>query len=313
MKCNRCEKNAVIRLRQHRLIFCREHYLEWFLGQTEVNIDRYHLFEKTSRVLVTVSGGKDSLSLWHALNALGYKTHGVYINLGIDADTSYSLKSEQFTRNFAGRAGLPLSVLDLKSRIGFTIPELAFAKRYSRMRPCSACGLVKRHFMNRLAGEGSFDVVVTGHNLDDEAAVLFGNLLNWDTALLGRQAPLLEEQAGFVRKAKPFCRFTERETTAYAILQQIDYIEDECPYSVNAKQLKYKAILNELEETQTGVKLRFYSTYLKARKAGFFSSSGKQSSNEPIMLCPDCGQPTSSEGLCAFCRLLAHASNPRHE
>lgn len=310
MKCNRCAKNAVIRLRQHRLIFCREHYLEWFLGQIELNINRYHLFGKTSRVLVTVSGGKDSLSLWHALNGLGYQTHGVYINLGIDAGTAYSQKSEHFARRFADRSNLPFSVVDLKSHIGFTIPELAFAKKRSRMRPCSACGLVKRHTMNRFAEEGGFDVVVTGHNLDDEAAVLFGNVLNWDTALLGRQAPLLEELAGFVRKAKPFCRFTERETTAYAVLQQIDYIEEECPYSINAKQLKYKAILNELEESQSGIKLRFYSTYLKARKAGFFSADVEDLQSGPVMLCPVCAQPTSSNRLCAFCRLIARVSDP---
>ena len=39
--------------------------------------------------------------------------------------------------------------------------------------------------------DGGFDVVATGHNLDDEAAVLLGNVLHWNTEYLGRQAPVL--------------------------------------------------------------------------------------------------------------------------
>ena len=44
---------------------------------------------------------------------------------------------------------------------------------------------------NRAALEGGFDVVATGHNLDDEAATLLGNTLRWQTELIARQHPSL--------------------------------------------------------------------------------------------------------------------------
>ena len=72
--------------------------------------------------------------------------------------------------------------------------------------PCAACGTLKRHYFDRAARDGGFDVLATGHNLDDEAAVLLGNVLHWQTEYLGRQVPVLEERPGFPRKVKPLVR-----------------------------------------------------------------------------------------------------------
>ena len=76
--------------------------------------------------------------------------------------------------------------------------------------PCSACGLSKRHLFDSAALEGGYDVVATGHNLDDEAAVLFGNTLRWDVEYLARQLPVLPARPGFPKKVKPLVRLTER-------------------------------------------------------------------------------------------------------
>lgn len=306
MKCNRCDQNAVIRLRQHRLIFCREHYLEWFTSQALHIIEHEKLFSKSSKILVAVSGGKDSLSLWHVLHTLGYNTQAVYINLGIDSGVAYSNRSLQFVKDFSSQYGLNLTIIDLQSSIGYSIPELVVTSKRSLSRTCSVCGLVKRHTLNQAAIDGEFDVQVTGHNLDDEAALLFANVLSWDVELLHRQSPSLQAQPGFVGKAKPFYRFTEREITAYAILNQINYIEDECPFAVNAKQLEYKALLNKLEEEHPGTKLRFYLNFQKEQKLGSLFPD-RQLSSIPDQFCPSCHQPTTSDSLCAYCRLFSRA------
>ena len=81
---------------------------------------------------------------------------------------------------------LTLLEVDLPDDYGFDIPTGAKA---ARRVPCSACGLSKRHLFDEAALDGGYDVVATGHNLDDEAAVLFGNVLRWQTDYLGRQLP----------------------------------------------------------------------------------------------------------------------------
>lgn len=101
MKCRKCNHKAVINMRQHKLALCKEHFLDWVYEQTERNIEKYNLFSENDRVLVAVSGGKDTLALWDVLNKLKYKTGGLYINLGIVTENGYSEKSQLLTENFA--------------------------------------------------------------------------------------------------------------------------------------------------------------------------------------------------------------------
>jgi uncharacterized protein (TIGR00269 family) len=158
--------------------------------------------------------------------------------------------------------------------------------------------------MNRIARDEGYDVLVTAHNLDDEAAVLFGNTINWMSGYLVRQSPVLEAtHPGLVRKAKPFCRFYERETAAYALLRGIDYIYEECPYSVGAKSLYYKNLLNTLEAERPGAKLTFYLSFLQAKETGLFEGKAN-GARETLNTCPTCGQPTTAPGECSFCRMV---------
>jgi len=307
MKCRKCGRPAVFNMHQHKLALCEVHYPEWFVAQTQRFIEKYRMFGPDERVLVAVSGGKDSLALWDVLLQLGYQADGLYINLGIG---DYSAASREKVEQFAAqRPDAHFIVVDVKAEYGETLPEVARRVRRGRDKPCSVCGLIKRHVMNRITRDGGYDVLATGHNLDDEVAMLFGNVLHWQTGHIARQAPVLEASVArsetghsgeLARKVKPFCRFYERETAAYTLITGIDYIYDECPYAVGATSLRYKGILNQMEEKSPATKLQFYLGFLRARKEGFFCERAEEVELDP---CSNCGQPTSAPGLCAFCRL----------
>jgi uncharacterized protein (TIGR00269 family) len=306
MKCRKCGRTAVFNMRQHKLALCETHYPEWFVAHTQRAIEKYHMFSPEDRVLVAVSGGKDSLALWGVLLELGYQADGLYIDLGIDDGTGYSSASRAKVEQFAAqRPGARFLVMDLKAEYGETLPEVARRVRRGRDKPCSVCGLIKRYAMNRVTHEGDYTVLATGHNLDDEVAVLFGNVLHWQTGYLARQAPVLPaSHEGLARKVKPFCRLYERETAAYALITGIDYIYDECPYAVGATSLRHKDVLNRMEQKSPGTKQQFYLGFLRARKAGFFREQADEVELHP---CTNCGQPTSAPEICAFCRLWRKA------
>ena len=311
MKCLKCGGKAVINMRQHKLALCREDYLEWLPGQVQRFIEKYKMFRQDNRVLVAVSGGKDSLSLWDILWRLGYAADGLYIGLGIDGGIAYSDESKRLTEAFAAERGLRLHVVSVPQEYGETIPEMAQRTHRGRGKPCSVCGLSKRHIMNRRAREGGYDVLVTGHNLDDEAATLFGNTLNWIPGHLARQWPVLEaDLPGLVRKAKPLCRIYEREMAAYALLRGIKYIYEECPYAEGSKSIYYKEMLNQLEADRPGAKLSFYVSFLEAKEKGLFSPQADPQM-EHLHACPSCGQATTAPGECAFCRMVLKVETNR--
>jgi len=299
MKCRACRAPAVIDVRRHNAAFCKEHFVHHCDEQVRRAVHSHRMLEPGERVLVAVSGGKDSLGLWHLLRELGYEADGLYIGLGIG---DYSEASAAHARAFASRHDLTLIEIDVPTDYGFDVPT---GSRAARRTPCSACGLSKRHLFDKAAVDGGYDVVATGHNLDDEAAVLFGNTLRWQAEYLGRQRPVLEARPGFPRKVKPLVRLGERELAAYCVLQDIDYIVDECPMAAGNRHLGYKEALNVVEARSPGAKFEFYTRFL-ANAADRFQPEvdADRAALEP---CTRCGSPATGD-LCAFCRLVERAA-----
>jgi uncharacterized protein (TIGR00269 family) len=300
VKCTVCRGPAVIDLRRHNANFCADHFLKFCRDQVAKAISQHDMIEPGQRVLVAVSGGKDSLALWDLLIELGYDVEGMTIGLGIG---DYSDASTAASVAFAEQRGLPLRRIDLRDEYGYDIPTAAAV---TRRVPCSSCGMSKRHLIDKAALDGGFDVVATGHNLDDEAAVLLGNVLHWQTEYLGRQAPVLPERDGFPRKVKPLVRLSERETAAYCVVRGIDYIVDECPMAAGNRHLRYKEALNGIEATSPGTKHAFYFEFLD-KAADLFRPEATEA-QEGLRPCAACGAPTTTE-VCAFCRLVERVSD----
>lgn len=311
-RCRKCGAPPVINMPHHRLALCSEHFPSWIVEQTERFIRKYHMFTHEDRLLAAVSGGKDSLSLWDILWQLGYTVDGLYMALGIDDETHYSAESQSKAQQFADQHNLRLIVVDVPGMYGENIPQMAQRSRRGQGKPCAVCGLVKRHIMDQVARDKGYDVLVTGHNLDDEVATLLANTLIWDTDRMLRQQPVLEARhPALRRKVKPLFRFYEREMAAYALLRKIDYIYEECPYAEGTRSIFYKEVLNLLESDQPGAKLNFYLSFLQARESGFLQNANTDDedipmgvSSEQLYTCPSCGQPTTTPDMCAFCRLV---------
>ncbi len=296
MKCRICGNKPVIYMPQHRLALCGKDFISWFEKTVQRTVKEFRMFSQEDRILVAVSGGKDSLALWKVLRKLGYNAEGLYIDLGIG---DYSKLSREKVIALSRELGAELHMINLRDEIA-GVPEL---KEFSSRETCSLCGMVKRYFFNKVAREKGYDVVATGHNLDDEAGALLGNVLGWNLHYLGKKLPVLAEEEGFVRKVKPLIKLTEKETALYCLLSGIDYIEDECPFSEGAPSISYKEILNSLEERSPGTKMRFYLEYIRKVAPLFENRSGTE-----LKRCALCGEPSPAE-VCGICRLRERVVN----
>ena len=292
MKCRKCGAAAALELRRHNAAFCAPDFLDFFRNQVREAIRRHKMFTRDERVLVAVSGGKDSLALWDVLLDDGYDATGLYLDLGI---FDYSVESKAKCEAFAAARGARLVISRVADEVGGPVPVI---KEVTRRPPCSGCGLSKRYLMNRVALEHGMHVVATGHNLDDEAATLFGSVMHWQTDALPRQSPALAStHPKLVRRVKPLYRLSELETAAYAFLRGIDYIVEECPFAQGATSIAHKEVLNRLEEASPGSKHNFLFGFLERARPAF-----ERVEDVTLQECTSCGQVTTG-AVCAFCKL----------
>lgn len=285
---------------QHEMALCADCYDRWFPEYTQRTIERFHMMTEQDRVLMCVSGGKDSIAAWDVLVRLGYDVLPMHVTLGVPG---YSEASLSAVHELAERTGQEPVIVNVEEEVDFTIPEV---DRYSPRSPCSACGAIKRHFMNRVARERDCTVVATGHNLDDEASRLFMNLLSWDTGHLAHQRPVSPPTQGLVKKVRPFCFISERQTAAYAVMRNLSWTRRECPHSASASTNEYRQVMAKLEDNHSGIKRQFYSHFLRERH--------RFEDDEELRLqeCKRCGMPTTCE-VCAFCRLVKQVQEAKAE
>ncbi len=291
MKCAKCTRQAEVKIPFQRVAFCREHFIEYFHSRIRKAIGRYRMFSKKDKLLVAVSGGKDSMGLALALKDLGYDVLLYHINIGIgEFSDMVQRKVEVFAKDF----DFELEVESVAQNFsGLGLPQLALL---TSRKPCSLCGMIKRYLMNRAALRHGA-VLVTAHNLNDEAVNLLRNVMGWDFEQLSRQEPVLPAREGLARKAKPYIFISEYESAAYSYIRGIDYVMEACPQSGGATSHFLKRIVGELERRFPGFRINFVRKFYDNKKS-YFPYPEKPVLNR----CKICGQPTTGE-ICSFCRL----------
>ncbi|MBD3237435.1 MAG: tRNA(Ile)-lysidine synthetase [Candidatus Eisenbacteria bacterium] len=295
MKCTVCRGPAVIKTRHHNGKFCRPHFFEHIERQVRRVIERYEMLEPGERVLLGVSGGKDSMAAWDLLTRLGYDVRAVHI----DAEFGpVSRRAVAHLRDFAAQRALPLRIYRYPELLG---ADFDAARRQSRKPVCSLCGTLKRYYLNQLALRLGCDVVATGHNLDDETAFLLGNVLHWQLGFLGRQGPVLPAEEGMVRKVKPLVRLTDDDTRRYVAARGIAVVSEPCPHARGATSRAYKRHLSRLEKEYPGSRSDFYFRFIEHVRAHL--PDDPASAEVGVRHCRVCGYKTLREDRCYVCAL----------
>jgi len=269
------------------MYLCKEHFVEYFENKVKKSIDKYKMLSKDEKILVAVSGGKDGHAAAWVLKKLGYNIELFHINLGIEGFSEESLKA---VKELAEKLEVPLHVVNLKDITGKTMEDI-------RGKKCSICGTTKRYLMNKFGYENGFDVIVTGHNLDDEVSFILNNLFNWNIRYLAKHEPVLPAHDKFLKKVKIFFEIEEELILKYAEAEEIPYTTVECKYAERAITLKHRAYLNELEKERPGIKYQFLSGYMKNRHLFKVEEEDFQ-----FRECEVCGM-TSAGKICSFCRV----------
>ncbi|MCD6547585.1 MAG: TIGR00269 family protein [Nanoarchaeota archaeon] len=288
MKCSVCKKPAFVKVRYMKKSYCKEHFAQFIESKVKNTIEKFKLIDEDDKILVAVSGGKDSSALLYILSKLFNNVVAIHLDLGIG---EFSRKSKEAVKELSKLCNVELKIYKLKDMVGFSIPEIKLERR------CGACGLIKRYLLNKIAYEEGFNKIAVGHNLDDELSFIVNCLISGDIKQLSRIGPKTQTKGKLIGRIKPLYKCYESEMKLYCDAVGINYVKEICPFSKGAKQAVYKKALDLIEEKSPGSKLSFINSFIKKIKPLLPKEEVKL--NE----CKECGFMTTSD-VCSFCKLV---------
>ena len=302
--CSKCNRNrAVIKLRSKGIYLCERCFKEYFIDKVMLALRRAGVLNSLQgkKVLVATSGGKDSLNALYVMHTLSedydVDVKAVLINEGI---RGYRELTIQAFMKFCNALKVKSKVVSIENEYKFSIDYVAraYLSGLINYKPCTVCGVLKRHLVNRIAVEEEADYVVTGHNMDDEVQTFLINIVRGTVKNLAREGILTGGVLGFVPRLKPLYYVTDKESLTFFLVNKFETPIVECPYASLSLRYYVRLFLNELEYKSPGTKER-----LLELKDKFRASLSKLTETVQLKRCIICGQPTTRE-ICRACEIV---------
>ena len=205
----------------------------------------YHLIEDDDRILVGLSGGKDSLLLTELLAKRSrihhprFSVEALHVrmeNIHYETDTSY-------LQGFCDALGIRLHVRTTSFEIG-SPADARDARR--QKQPCFLCSWQRRKQLFNLAQELGCNKIALGHHQDDLIHTALMNLTY--QARFATMPARLKMRKMPLTIIRPLCLIPESDIKAYAELQGYQKQQKLCPYETNSHRTDIKRLYDQLEQ-----------------------------------------------------------------
>lgn len=300
MKCSKCgNPKVIIKKDQSGQLLCKNCFIESIEKKAIKTIRKEKLLNKGDKVLVALSGGKDSVTTLEILNTFREMNIidicAITVDEGID---NYRQDGVDIAIRHAQRLGIEHKVVLLKDEYGISLDEIM--QKNNHKRSCTYCGVFRRTIINKAAREMDANKIATGHNLDDEVQAIIMNYLEGNIDNLTKLGAKSESKAKeFTVKIKPLREIPEREIGLYVVAKDLEIHFDSCPYAQQSFRGEVSEVINQLSQKHPTIKystLRGYDKIKKILKKDF----KKEYSQDR---CEKCGEPSANK-LCKACTFI---------
>jgi len=251
---------------------------------------------KKEKILVALSGGKDSATTAYLLKKFGYNIGGFHIDLKIG---NYSERCRKAVEELCENLGIKSHIYDIKKEMGSGMCYLRTAiqskKGKQGLKNCAICGVIKKWIMNKEARKLKTNYITTGHNLDDEAQTFLMNVFKGSLELSSNIGVVTKNISDkkFIPRIKPLFYVSEGEIKKYSKENKLPVVYDKCPCALDSYRIQIRKFTENLTEKE---KLNVVNNFEKLSKQ-------IKKKTPKINYCGICGEPARKE-ICKKCELM---------
>ena len=251
---------------------------------------------KKKKIIVALSGGKDSTLVAVLLKKFGYNIEGFHINLKIG---KYSDKCLEKVKELSKQLEIKLVIYDIKKKMGASMCYLRSgiqSRAKGQIKNCAICGVIKKWIINREVRKLKADYIATGHNLDDEAQTFLINIFKGSPNLSANLGPISRNirTQKFIPRIKPLFYIPEDEIRKYVKKKKLPVVYESCPCALDSYRIQVRKFLNTISnKDKTNIVNNFGSLLPRIEKT----------IDTRLNYCEICGEPCRGK-ICKKCKLM---------
>ena len=216
--------------------------------RTTKAIADFDMIADGDRIMVGVSGGKDSWALLQTLDVLRQRAPIQFSLIAVNVDSGYKAYKHDVIARTCEARGWEYRIEH--TGIGEAIEDIL----ESTDTPCSLCARMRRGVLYRIATEVGANKIALGHHMDDFIETLLLNIF-FAGSLKAMPAKLVSDDGAHV-VIRPFVYVGEDEARAYCKESGLEIIGCCCPAcgDLSLQRQRIKRLLFEMEQEHPGVK-----------------------------------------------------------
>lgn len=234
--------------------------LQQVLSRVRCAIDDYHMIENGDKIAIGISGGKDSLTLLHALSHLrsfypnSFEIYAITVDLGFQ-NIDYS----------------EIEVLCHSLNVEYRVIKTEIAKIVFDIKkesnPCSLCAKMRKGALNDAIKELGCNKIAYAHHKDDVIETMLMSLIY--EGRLHTFSPVTYLERTGITVIRPLIYLSEAEVLGFVHKSCLSVLKNPCPVDGHTKREYIKNLLRQINLENPGVKNRMFTAIIQSNMEGW--------------------------------------------